>query len=433
MNKVFKTYIIFSLTLLISALVCGVLAAWSFLYPENYKYILPFQQLRPFHVSSAVFWILTGATGSIFCFTAPLLKKKEEIFASIFMTIWMIAIVIVFICYSFGLYGGREYWEYPPAINIILLLGWLFLIRHYWLFWKVNTDRKSVYIWMWLTGIVFFLFTFIEQNLWNIDWFRATFLKEMTVQWKSNGSMVGAWNQMIYGTSIYLMVQISGNKEIATSKWAYGSYFLGLTNLIFNWGHHIYNIPTANWERTVAYSISMTEWIFVIGIIQNFKAKLFGDNKHKHLLPYRFLIAAEVWVSLNLLLALMMSIPAVNRYTHGTHITVAHAMGTTIGINTMLLLASFSFFTKNESYNGLTRVAFRLTQLSLFIFWTGLIVAGILKGYLLVEKQVSFIDSFAATLPWLSVVFYAGIALTISFVVIIRQLFKKVNYQNEDI
>ncbi len=430
MNKIFKTYFTFSLLLLLAALVFGVIAAWSFLYPEQYKEILPFQQLRPFHVSSAIFWILTGATASIICFTSPYIQKKEQLFSSVFMSIWMAAIIIVFVCYSFNKFGGREYWEFPPAINILFLTGWLFFIRHFWLFWKVNTDRTSVYIWMWLTGILFFLFTFIEQNLWNIDWFRATFLKEMTVQWKSNGSMVGAWNQMIYGTSIYLMVKISGNKSIATSKWAYGSYFLGLTNLIFNWGHHIYNIPTANWQRTIAYSISMTEWIFVIGIIQNFKTKMFGNQQHKHLLPYRFLLAAEVWVALNLLLALFMSIPAINRYTHGTHITVAHAMGTTIGINTMILLASFSYFTGNESYGGIIRNAFRLTQLSLFIFWTGLIVAGVIKGYLLVEKHTVFNEAFEATIPYIKVVCYAGILLTVSLVIIIKHLFKKVNYTN---
>ena len=123
-----------------------------------------------------------------------------------------------------------------------------------------------------------------------------------------------------------------------------------------------------------------------------------------------------------------MSIPAINRYTHGTHITVAHAMGTTIGINTMILMASFSYFTKNEAYGGVTRTAFRFTQLSLFIFWVGLIAAGILKGYLLVEKKESFSEAFAAAIPYLKVVLYAGIVLTISLIFIIRQLFRKVNY-----
>ena len=249
MNRINKLYIQLSLSLLISTLLCGILASWSFLHPEEYKYALPFQQLRPFHVSSAIFWILTGATTSIFCFTSPQLSKKDQLYATTFQLIWMIGIALVFISYCFKQYGGREYWEYPPYINIIFLTGWLFFIKYFSLFWKTIEDKKSVYVWMWLTGTVFFLFTFIEQNLWNFSWFRSSFIKEMTIQWKSNGSMVGAWNQLIYGTGIYLMVKISGNKDIATSKWAYGSYFLGLTNLIFNWGHHIYNLPTAGWYQ----------------------------------------------------------------------------------------------------------------------------------------------------------------------------------------
>jgi len=431
MNRIHKAFMAFSMLLLLSALICGVLAALSFLYPENCKDIIPFQQLRPFHVSSAVFWIITGATGSIFYFTQSFLSKSQQRYGSIFMSVWMAAIIVVFICYSLKIFGGREYWEFPPTINIIFLLGWLFFLRHFWLFWKANTNRTSVYVWMWLTGVLFFLFTFIEQNLWNIDWFRQTFLKEMTIQWKSNGSMVGAWNQMIYGISIYIMVLISGDKSIATSKWAYGSYFLGLTNLIFNWGHHIYNVPTAGWVRTISYTISMTEWVFIIGIIQNFKAKLFGNNQHKHLLTYRFILAAEVWVALNLLLALFMSIPAINRYTHGTHITVAHAMGTTIGINTMILMAAFAYITKSESYSGITRNAFRMAQASLFIFWIALIIAGVLKGYLMVEKQATFNEAFATTVPYLKVVFYSGIVLTISFMVIVQKLIKEVVKQKE--
>src|SRR5690606_10544177 len=100
-------------------------------------------------------------------------------------------------------------------------------------------------------GILFFLITFLEQNLWHIPWFRQSFLREITVQWKSNGSMVGAWNQMIYGTALLLMVKMSNEPAIARSKKAFAFYFLGLTNLMFNWGHHIYNVPSAGWIRHV--------------------------------------------------------------------------------------------------------------------------------------------------------------------------------------
>ena len=155
--------------------------------------------------------------------------------------------------------------------------------------------------------------------------------------------MVGAWNQMIYGTALFLMVRISGDEGIARGQKVFVFWFLGLSNLMFNWGHHIYNVPTAGWIRHVAYGISMAEWIFLINIMRGFRHKLAEQRRYKHLLPYRFLIASELWVFLNLFLALLMSIPAINRYTHGTHITVAHAMGTTIGINSMILLASLGY------------------------------------------------------------------------------------------
>ena len=43
-----------------------------------------------------------------------------------------------------------------------------------------------------------------------------------------------------------------------------------------------------------------------------------------------------------------MSIPAFNLYTHGTQITVVHAMGTTIGINTMIVLAGVFYCLPDE-------------------------------------------------------------------------------------
>jgi nitric oxide reductase subunit B len=277
---------------------------------------------------------------------------------------------------------------------------------------------------MWSTGILFFLFTFIEQNLWHIPWFRNSFLKEMTIQWKSNGSMVGAWNQMIYGSAIYLMVKISGEESIAKSRKAYFAYFLGLTNLIFNWGHHIYNVPSASWIRDVSYGISMTEWLLLIGIIQGFKSKLEEREKFRYLLTYKFLIASEFWIFLNLVLALFMSIPAINRYTHGTHITVAHAMGTTIGINTMILLASISYILKmDEDKNKRMRlhlnIGYWTSQLSLLVFWVALIVAGIIKGYRAITLKITvFTELMEPVLKVLKVFMYSGFVLAIGLTII---------------
>ncbi len=433
MNNQFRILTGTALVMLLLSLFFGVFAALSFFAPNFFSGLMPFQQVRPFHVSAALFWIITGAAAGISYYKADVFAdvKPQYFLTRTFTALWITAIILIFFSYATGEFGGREYWEFPPFINWILLTAWLFFLAAFFKTVFQSKKEKPVYVWMWSTGVLFFLFTFIEQNLWQFAWFRESFIREMTVQWKSNGSMVGAWNQMIYGTALYLMVKISGDAGIARSKKAWFSYFLGLTNLIFNWGHHIYNVPSAWWIRDVAYGISMTEWILVISIIQGFKHKLAERDRYRHLTPYRFLIASEVWIFLNLLLALLMSIPAVNRYTHGTHITVAHAMGTTIGINTMILLASISYMLKTDDskykkLGTLFGVSYWISQFSLFIFWLALIVAGLVKGMkMAAEPAALFSVVMESVYPVLKIFLYAGIPLAAGLIVILVLLFKR--------
>ena len=79
-----------------------------------------------------------------------------------------------------------------------------------------------------------------------------------------------------------------------------------------------------------------------------------------------------------------MSIPAINLYTHGTHITVAHAMGTTIGINTMIILAGVFYFIKPTFNSAKWRlygsIAFWIVQVTLLLFLISLIGMGVQRA-----------------------------------------------------
>jgi len=437
MDKIEKLYINFIFLLLSSSLALGVLTALSFLYPEFFKETLPLHQLRPMHVSAALFWIISAASLNIFMHNKrdAVIPVNRLRIRNISIALWLVTILLIFIHYAFQIFGGREYWEFPGWISILLLLSWCGFCYYYFLYWKNEKTKRPQYIIMWGTGMLFFLITFIEQNLWQIPWFRQSFLQEVTVQWKANGSMVGAWNQMIYGTAFYLMVKISGNKEMAFNKKSIVFYFLGFANLLFNWGHHIYNLPTHNWMRHVAYIISMTEWILLINIIQGFKKTLSDVNRFKHLITYRFLICSEFWVFLNLILALFMSIPAINRYTHGTHVTVAHAMGTTIGINTMILLGSFVYLLKIDDLEVKARKRFNtgffVIQISLLVFWLSLIAAGIFKGYeqtYLGQRTYSMI--IEPVMNCLKLFTFSGFIMMIGFGMILPYFFKAISKLN---
>jgi nitric oxide reductase subunit B len=387
MQSVHRHIIRFALMLLILGLIFGLAGAFAFNGEKRIGW-LPFERLRPLHVSCVVFWIISAAVGGLIYYIRDFQQKGSKSFwVSAFTWLWIVTVLTILGSFLLGRFGGREYWEYPPGLSAGILAAWICFIVFFISTGVLKVKDKPVYLWMWATGIFFFLITFLESNLWQIAWFRENIIRDITVQWKANGALVGSWNMMIYGTSFYLMGRISGDDSVARKPVTFFFYFLGLTNLLFNWGHHTYVLPAAPWIRYVSYGISMTEWIIFLNIIRTWRKTVSESKKYIHLMPYRFLLASEFWVFANLLLALMMSIPAVNVYTHGTHITVAHAMGTTIGINTMILLASLFYILgpRNGIYSARTQrwitVSFWISQISLGLFWLSLITAGVIKGY----------------------------------------------------
>jgi nitric oxide reductase subunit B len=416
--------------MLLLCLFFGVIASFAFLYPELYNKFLPFYQLRPMHVSAALFWIISAAVAGIMVFREEVfnIRGRETVNERLFIYPWIGTVFLIFVFYAMKKFGGREYWEFPPFLCIPILTSWIILMVVYFKRMWPKEKKAPVYVWMWGTGLIFFLFTFLEQNLYQIPWFRQSFLREVAVQWKSNGAMVGAWNQMIYGSALYIMVKISGDEKAARSKKTIFFYFLGLTNLMFNWGHHIYNLPAASWIRHVSYAISMTELIFFINIVYTFKQKLSDQRKYRHLLTYRFLSAAEYWGLLNIILVLFISVPAINRYTHGTHITVAHAMGATIGINTMILLATLGYILKIDALPARNKSAMRVGMVvahaGLFAFWISLIVAGVIKGYRDVALGIdNFQEMMKPVMTTFKVFSFAGVVLFCGMTAIVWNYF----------
>ena len=426
-----KVFILVALILLTAGMLFGTIGGLQYIVPGFLKEALSFEKTRPLHVSSVLFWILFASMGAVLTYLKEHTGYKlfSNRLSQILFILFVASVIAILIAYCFGVFGGREYWEFPPILSTPIIIGWiLFLIN--FIFSVGTLKNQPVYIWMWLTGIIFFLFTFSESYLWLFPYFNNHVVNDMNIQWKSYGSMVGSWNMLIYGSSIFLMTKISGDKSYAYSNKAFILYFAGLFNLMFNWGHHIYTLPTQHYVQFISYSVSMTELLILGNIIYGWKASITKAQKFFNRDAYRFLVAADVWIFLNLVLAICMSIPAINVYSHGTHITVAHAMGTTIGINTMLLLAVCYDILKDtcislDPYQKLMKFGFWLANSSLFAFWIALIGAGILKSkWQMSSDQIAFSLMMQNLTPFFIVFMISGALLLIGIVLAIYPLFK---------
>lgn len=433
MKKSYKNtgnlFLITALVLFLASIIFGFLSSLIYRYPEFLRDSIGLSGLRPMHVTAAIFWILLAATGAIYRSLEEITKQNNyKLLKLLHWTIWIIALVGIYYAYSIGNFGGREYWEYPPEFAILIALAWgLFLVGFVL---KVRAIKKwPVYIWMWGTGIIYFLFIFIENYLWIIPYFRESFIKDMVIQWKAAGSIVGAYNMLVYGTAFYLMERISKKANTGFNKWVYALFFLSFFNMLFNWGHHLYLVPTNPTIHYLGYIVSMTEWVFFIKIIYTWKKQVTEAETYIHYFPYRFILASNFWMFFNLTLALFMSIPVINLYMHGTHFITAHAMGTTIGINSMILLAAVFYFLLPESENHQSRwlkAGFWGAQISLLIFLIALMGMGITKSlWFFEEPQASFAEMMKRSRVWIVLFIASGAVLMGSFAILISKIIAK--------
>jgi nitric oxide reductase subunit B len=386
-DRIARSFIILSLSYLVLAVLFGTIGSFQYVLPDFLKNSFGFQKTRPLHVYLVTSWIFTAAQGIMYYFIPRVAQRSLVWHQGPLVHFFAQAIISFSIVTGFflGNFGGREYLEFPPFYAILIALSWLPLAINYFATVKPDFRTAPVYIWSWSAGIVFFFITLGESYMWTFDHVMANTTRDITIQWKALGSMVGSWNMLIYGSALYLMTRISGNQKIARSPLSFFFFFVGFTNLMFNWGHHTYSVPASGWIRTISYVISMTELLLFGQIILKFRKTLSQALRKQQHLTNRLLFSADVWIFFNLALAITISVPAINAFTHGTHITVAHAMGATIGINTMLLLASVVYIAKRykpavfQNGNRIIAAGITVTNISLGVFLVSLIASGIIK------------------------------------------------------
>ena len=394
----------------------GVIGGFQYLFPQFLQELL-FTKTRPLHVSMVVAWIFLAAIGGIYFYLPRQRGLKLWSVRAVNVHFWVFVVtgLAILTSYLAGKFGGREYFEFPAALSVPIFLSWILFGINYFRTVRQEKGPWPVYYWMWVTGIVFFFITFCEAYLWLIPYFRESMVREIIVQWKSYGALTGSWNMLVYGTAIYVVSRIAEDDGAARSKMAYSLYFLGLFNLMFGWAHHTYLVPSETWIRTFAYAVSMTE-LFILGkILWDWRQSLNAYQKNRHCTAYRFMFAADIWVFINLILALIISVPAFNLITHGTHITVAHAMGSTIGINTMILLSSVFYIIREELPQEVharcskpVMAGFWLSNVSLAVFFGALVMAGLGKG---LYDGVSFQEMMFEIRPYLVVFAGSGVTL----------------------
>ncbi len=305
-------------------------------------------QLRPLHTTFASAWIYLGCVAGMYAFLAHAFgapSRRDRLRFRIHMVCWGVAGAGALITLLFGWGSGREYLGFHPAFSVLIIVGWLcflwtFLRRVLPGFWS-----RPVYVYMWTTGALYFVYTFVEGHAYLLPSVAGHPVADLQIQWKSCGSLVASFNQMVYGTLLFVGERMTNDRRAGQSRAAFTLFGIGLLNSFTNSAHHTYHLPQDALIKWIAFVVSMLELIILWSLLADIVRKVGTRRPHyRQFSASTHLFAlSKHWNAFLLPVALLISIPPLNALIHGTHVVMAHAMGSELAIDSYILLGAFAW------------------------------------------------------------------------------------------
>ncbi|HED66335.1 MAG TPA: hypothetical protein ENJ09_12375 [Planctomycetes bacterium] len=341
-----------ALTCVVLSVLVGALGALSYI-PGISAHLVPLGlslvQLRPLHTTFASAWIFLGVTAGVYrylfdTFGEPSASDMRRFRAQ--MVLWGLAGLGILVTLPFGVTSGREYLGFHPAFSAMIAAGWILFA---WTFFaKVARGffARPVYVYMWTVGLLLFLWSFAEGHAYLLSSVRHQPVVDLQVQWKSCGTLVASFNQMVYGCLIYLGAKKSGDMSLGHSRSSFALFGIGVLNSFTNYAHHTYHLPQAHLIKWIAFSVSMLEIVLLLVVLREVASALQVRRRMYARGPGLcdgLVILSKRWNVFLLSLALIISVPPWNALVHGTHVVMAHAMGSELALDSYILIALFAY------------------------------------------------------------------------------------------
>lgn len=314
------------------AIGAGLAAGLSYLTGTYPTVAAAFRQHRAVHVLFAIAWIYLAGVAALYhamsAHPPPGFRRR----ARWHLGLWALAGVGSLVSLSQGQFSGRPYLEAPAVWSLAVLAGWLPLARSFQEWLRARREPLGVRHYMWGMSLALFVAAFAEAHFHLIPALSARPVRDIGVQWKSYGTLVGTFNLLVYAGVSYVGTLRASGPETATGI---ALFLVGALNTFTNYGHHTFHVAQSAWVQWAGFLVSCTE----IAIVAALLGELLGARPQAIDATARWLRWGRFWSFVMVTLAILLSIPPLNTLAHGTYLVMAHAMGSMIGIDTVLLLA----------------------------------------------------------------------------------------------
>lgn len=385
-------YLFFATSLLLLSLqiVYGLIMAFAHMGYDVLHPIIPFHVARATHTNLLIMWLLSGFMGATYYLIPEEVQRDlySEKWAFIQWLAYVVVGVTAIIGFHFQWWEGRKFLEIPRPLDYLVVIDVLLFIfivgMTIWKGKKRTTTAVVLYGGL-LAAALLYLPGMIPTDHQTHDSYWRWWVVHLWVE--------GVWELILGGLLSFLLLKLTGMDREVIEKWLYVIVGLTFMSGILGTGHHYYFIGTPKYWLWIGGIFSALEplaflamAIYAIGVAKK------GGRRHPNQNALLWTIGCSILSFVGAgFLGFAHTLPAVNRYTHGTLVTAMHGHLAFWGAYAMIVLAVISYampqLTGRKLYDTwAASLAFWASNIGMVAMTAAFAVAGITQVYL--ERKV---------------------------------------------
>lgn len=366
---------------------------------------LTFGRVRTAHLNAMAYGWASLAMIGVSAWMIPRLVHTElrlPRVAEVGVWLWNVGVGIGVTCILLGVTDGLEWLEMPRYLADPLLVVGGGLIGFCILATLAVREVEHLYVSVWyiMAAYLWFPVIFVVGN-----WPSFQGVESAAVNWFYAHNALGLWLTPISLAAAYYFIP----KILGRPIYSYQLSLLGFWTLGFfyslNGMHHLIGGPLPTWMITTSIVASALMIIPVLAVAVNQHMTMVGRFAALRYSPtLRFIVFGAVAYTLVSLQGTFMAFREINRLTHFTHVTVAHAHLGLYGFVTMIMFGSIYYVLprllgREWVSERLISWHFWLVAVGLLVYLVPLTVGGILQGVAMSDPSSTWEQVVAAMKP----------------------------------
>nr|HPM92603.1 cytochrome-c oxidase, cbb3-type subunit I [Bacteroidales bacterium] len=347
-NRIVKYFAYATLFWAIIGMLVGLLVALQFIFPSlNFDLAYTtFSRIRPVHTNAVIFaFVGNGIFTGVYYSLQRLCKARmfNDRLSYIHFWGWQLIIVLAALTFIFGITTSKEYAELEWPVDILVALIWvIFGWNMFGTILKRRTRHIYVAIWFYIATFV----TVAVLHIVNSIAIPVSLLKsypvyagvqDALVQWWYGHNAVAFFLTTPYLGLMYYYLPKAANRPVYSYRLSIIHFWALIFLYIWAGPHHLLYNALPDWAQTLGMVFSLMLIAPSWGGMVNGLLTLRGAwDKVREDPVLKFFVVAVTAYGMSTLEGPLMSIKAINAFTHFTDWTIAHVHVGALGWNGFL-------------------------------------------------------------------------------------------------